>query len=63
MYAFKYSILNDLIKLPESSLETAESLEQLRWLESGYSIEMGITNYDSYGIDTPEDLVKAIERL
>jgi len=63
MYAFKYSILNDLIRLSESSLETAESLEQLRWLESGYSIEMGITNYDSYGIDTPEDLVKAIERL
>jgi len=63
MYAFKKLILEELINLPESSLEVAESLEQLRWLESGYSIEMGITNFESIGIDTPEDLEKAIKQL
>jgi len=63
MYAFKSIVLDKLINLPESNLEVTESLEQLRWLESGYSIEMGITNFESFGIDTPEDLEKAIKQL
>ncbi len=63
IYAFKTSVLKELIKLDISDLEMSESLEQLRWLENGYTIEMGITSYDSFGIDTPEDIEKAINRL
>lgn len=63
MYAFKSKLLNKLIELPVSQLELAESLEQLRWLDSGFSIAMGITDCDSIGIDTPEDLIKALDKL
>ena len=45
--------------LPQSSLEVAESLEQLRWLENGYTIKVGISQVETIGIDTPEDLEKA----
>jgi len=63
LYAYKSKILKEIIVLPESKLEVSESLEQLRWLEAGYTINMGITTYDSHGIDTPEDLEKAIKEL
>ncbi len=63
MYAFKSDILQNLITLPISTIEKAESLEQLRWLDAGYSIGVGITEYDSIGIDTPEDLENAIRNL
>ena len=46
-----------------SSLEKAESLEQLRWLQSGYRIKVGITNIETIGIDTPEDLQRAEDFL
>ena len=42
-----------------SNLEKAESLEQLRWIENGYEIAVGISEFQSIGIDTPEDLEKA----
>lgn len=58
LYAFKKEILLSVAKLPPSPLEIAESLEQLRWLENGYKIKVGITEYDSMGIDTPEDIIK-----
>ena len=45
--------------LPQSPLELAESLEQLRWLENGYKIGVGISEVETIGIDTPEDLEKA----
>jgi 3-deoxy-manno-octulosonate cytidylyltransferase (CMP-KDO synthetase) len=45
-----------------SALENAEALEQLRWIENGYRIKVAITPYDSMGIDTPEDLRKALEK-
>ena len=45
--------------MPQSSLELAESLEQLRWLQNGYRIKVGITNVETIGIDTPDDLEKA----
>lgn len=61
MYAFKSNILQELIQLPISDLENAESLEQLRWLEAGYNIGVEYTEYESFGIDTPEDLEKAIK--
>ena len=45
--------------LPQSSFEKAESLEQLRWLENGYKIGVGISDVETVGIDTPEDLQRA----
>jgi 3-deoxy-manno-octulosonate cytidylyltransferase (CMP-KDO synthetase) len=56
LYAFRRDVLPEVTRLPQSSLEKAESLEQLRWLENGYHITVKITTYDSFGIDTPEDL-------
>lgn len=63
VYGFRRDVLTKITKLPVSSLESAESLEQLRWLENGYSIRMAVTEYNGFGIDTPEDLTKAIQFL
>ena len=49
----------EITKLPQGTLEKAESLEQLRWLENGYSIRVAINNFETVGIDTPEDLRRA----
>ena len=51
--------MKEITQLPQSSLELAESLEQLRWIQNGYRIKVGITNIETVGIDTPEDLAKA----
>lgn len=56
IYGFRKDILLELVKLPPSSLELAESLEQLRWLENGYKIKCAVTTLESASIDTPEDL-------
>lgn len=61
LYAYRTDVLERLSGLPKSSLEMAESLEQLRWLENGFKIKTSITHYDSFGIDTPEDLRKVLE--
>jgi 3-deoxy-manno-octulosonate cytidylyltransferase (CMP-KDO synthetase) len=61
MYAYRVNVLDRITELPQSSLELAESLEQLRWLQAGYKIKVGITTYATVGIDTPEDLQHAIE--
>ena len=63
MYAYRKDVLEKITALPVSSLEKAESLEQLRWLESGFRIKCIETKYESHCIDTPEDLEKAIELL
>jgi 3-deoxy-manno-octulosonate cytidylyltransferase (CMP-KDO synthetase) len=63
MYAYRANVLAELTRLPQSSLELAESLEQLRWLENGYTIKAGITTTATIGIDTPEDLARAEEYL
>lgn len=62
MYAYRTDILAAITKLPVSSLEKAESLEQLRWLENGYKIKCVTTKYESHCIDTPEDLEKMLKR-
>ena len=59
MYAFRTEVLREVTSLPQSPLERAESLEQLRWLENGYKIGVGITDVETIGIDTPEDLARA----
>lgn len=58
IYAFRTAVLKELVMLPPSSLEIAESLEQLRWLENGYTIQTEITEQETIAIDTPEDLKK-----
>ena len=59
MYAFRRDVLGEVTSLPQSTLEKAESLEQLRWLENGYKIGVGISEVETVGIDTPEDLERA----
>lgn len=56
IYAYRSDILERLTQLKPSSLEKAESLEQLRWLENGYRISVAVTPYDSHGVDVPNDL-------
>lgn len=63
LYAYRLEVLNEITSLPQSSLELAESLEQLRWIENGYKIKVGKTNVETIGIDTPEDLEKAEKHL
>ncbi len=61
LYAYKSEVLEEITRLPQSALELAESLEQLRWIENGYTIKAGITHEETIGIDTPEDLEKALK--
>ena len=59
LYAFRTEVLRAVTALPQGVLEKAESLEQLRWLENGCRIAVGITDAETIGIDTPEDLERA----
>ncbi|MBQ8734764.1 MAG: 3-deoxy-manno-octulosonate cytidylyltransferase [Bacteroidaceae bacterium] len=61
VYAYRLSVLKELTTLEQTPMEKAESLEQLRWLENGYKIKVGITDIETIGIDTPEDLERAKE--
>ena len=61
IYAYRADVLKQITKLPQSPLEIEERLEQLRWLENGYRIFVGVTETQTIGIDTPEDLEKAID--
>jgi len=58
IYGYRPGILKEVVKLKLTELEKAESLEQLRWLENGYSIKLGITTLEAVSVDTPEDLLK-----
>ncbi len=63
MYAFRVNVLKEITSLPQTPLEKLEMLEQLRWLESGYKVKIGVTNVETVGIDTPEDLERAEQYL
>ena len=63
LYAYRREVLLEVTRLPQSSLEKAESLEQLRWLQNGYRIRVGLTDQETVGIDTPEDLGRAEKYL
>lgn len=59
IYAYRREMLREITRLPQSPLELAESLEQLRWLQQGYRIKVGLTHVETIGIDTPADLERA----
>ncbi len=63
LYGYRIETLLEIAKLPVSILEKAESLEQLRWLENGYKIGIGLTDIETIGIDTPKDLEQASSSL
>lgn len=63
LYAYKVGVLKAITALPQSSLEKAESLEQLRWLQNGFRIKVAETKFETVGIDTPDDLKRAEELL
>ena len=63
IYAYRREVLAEITRLPQSPLELAESLEQLRWLQNGYRIRVGETDVETVGIDTPEDLQRAEQFL
>jgi 3-deoxy-manno-octulosonate cytidylyltransferase (CMP-KDO synthetase) len=63
IYAYQRNVLKEITQLPQSPLEKAESLEQLRWLQNGYRIKVGLTDIETIGIDTPEDLIRAEKYL
>jgi len=63
LYAYRADVLGEITSLPQSPLELAESLEQLRWLQNGYRIATALTTSPTIGIDTPADLERAIALL
>ena len=63
MYAYRADVLEKITKLSVSSLEKAESLEQLRWLENGFKIKCAFTDFESHCIDTMEDVEKILKIL
>ena len=58
LYAFRREVLEEVVNLSPTLLEQTESLEQLRWMEHGFSIRTAVTSLPSLGVDTPEDLEK-----
>ena len=63
LYAYRASVLKEITAMPQSTLEKVESLEQLRWLQAGLKIKVGVTTIETIGIDTPQDLERAEEFL
>ena len=63
IYAYKKDILKKICKLPKSKNEIKEQLEQLRWLDNNYKIKIGITNFQTLSVDTPEDIQKIKQKM
>ncbi|MDO8365630.1 MAG: 3-deoxy-manno-octulosonate cytidylyltransferase, partial [Saprospiraceae bacterium] len=62
LYGFRRDALLEIAGLSPTPLEIAESLEQLRWLEHGFRIAVGVTEWETLGVDTPEDLEWLIDK-
>ncbi|HEY2581070.1 MAG TPA: 3-deoxy-manno-octulosonate cytidylyltransferase [Mucilaginibacter sp.] len=62
IYGYRADVLQQITKLPVSSLEKAESLEQLRWIENGYRIKVAETELETFAVDTPEDLERLLKK-
>jgi len=58
LYGYRKDMLLEIVELKPSRLEMTEKLEQLRWMENGYKLSVAYTEYESLGVDTPEDLLK-----
>lgn len=63
IYGYRIDVLGRIVTLAPTPLELAESLEQLRWVENGYRIRTAITDIETIGIDSPEDLEKALKEM
>ncbi len=63
IYAYRTNVLAELTNLKQSSLEVAEALEQLRWIENGYKIKVETTDFESVAVDVPDDLKKLTKFL
>lgn len=63
IYGYRTDILETITQLPAGKLEKSESLEQLRWIENGFKIKVGITEHETIGIDTPDDLERALKQM
>ena len=63
LYAYRAEVLKQITEMQQTPLELCESLEQLRWLEHGLKIKTALTNRETIGIDTPEDLKRAEQFL
>lgn len=63
IYGYRTDVLRAITELPKSQLESAESLEQLRWLENGYSIKLGLTDLPSFGVDRPADIDYLVKKF
>ena len=63
IYGYRPEVLRKITHLPPSTLEKAESLEQLRWIEHGFRIKTAVTTFESLAIDTPEDLQRILHAL
>lgn len=63
LYGYRSDVLDQIVALPPSSLEMAESLEQLRWVENGFKVRIGLTDRPSFCVDTPADLEEARRRV
>lgn len=63
IYAYRTETLAEIAALPQSPLELTESLEQLRWIENGYTIQTAVTDIENLAVDTPEDLERIRQYL
>ncbi len=62
LYAYRYDFLGQLTRMPRSNLERIESLEQMRVLEGGFTIRVGVVAAAPKGIDTAEDYRAFVSR-
>ena len=63
IYGYRKEVLNKICKLPKSKNEIFQKLEQMRWLDNDYSIKVGITNFQTLSVDTPDDIKKIISHI